>query len=107
MNDLPLPNIFANFIYCCHAFEHTERPSDALREFKRVLKPGGILFMSTPYPTYTMHFVMDKQHINVLSEWQIAKLLHHTGIHPLKVYVVKFDEKNENTWSIITVGRVI
>jgi 2-polyprenyl-3-methyl-5-hydroxy-6-metoxy-1,4-benzoquinol methylase len=38
------------FDYVCflEAIEHTENPYNAVREIARVLKPGGILIMSTP-----------------------------------------------------------
>jgi SAM-dependent methyltransferase len=46
----PLPFADASFdaVACVEGIEHLERPVDALREFRRVLKPGGALVLTTP-----------------------------------------------------------
>ena len=107
MNNLPFPDIFAHVIYCSHAFEHSEHPVQTLKEFKRVVKPGGIIFISTPYPTFSQIFSMDKTHINVLNEWQISKLFKYVGIELLQLKVIKPDTDDANTWNIITIGSVV
>jgi predicted SAM-dependent methyltransferase len=40
----------ADIIYCCHAFEYFDRNDglSAMIEWKRVLKPGGVLRLSVP-----------------------------------------------------------
>ncbi|HVN98359.1 MAG TPA: class I SAM-dependent methyltransferase [Syntrophorhabdaceae bacterium] len=45
-----IPYADDEFDYVCflEAIEHTENPYNAVREVARVLKPGGILIMSTP-----------------------------------------------------------
>jgi 2-polyprenyl-3-methyl-5-hydroxy-6-metoxy-1,4-benzoquinol methylase len=45
-----IPYEDGSFDYVCflEAIEHTENPYNAVRELSRVLKPGGILIMSTP-----------------------------------------------------------
>ncbi len=107
MNNMPFSDRFAHIIYCVHAYEHTEHPVQALKEFKRVLKPGGVIFLSTPYPTFGQIFGMDKTHINVLNEWQLTKLFKYTGIEIIKLVTIKPDLDNPSTWSIITVGNVV
>ena len=46
----PLPFADATFdvVACVEGIEHLERPVDALREFRRVLRPGGTLVLTTP-----------------------------------------------------------
>ena len=95
------------YIFCSHAFEHTERPVDTLKEFRRILLAGGILFMNTPYPTKKQIMTMDKEHLFCLNMTQIQKLLYHCKLIPVELYIVKPDENDENTWNIITIAQVI
>ncbi len=38
-----------DYIVCTEVLEHTLQPFDAVKEIKRLLKPGGIAFVSTPF----------------------------------------------------------
>lgn len=38
-----------DFVVCTEVLEHTLNPFDAVREIGRLLKPGGLLFGSTPF----------------------------------------------------------
>lgn len=43
-----------DFVFSSHCLEHLERWSDALVEWRRVLKPGGILYLYLPHPACRM-----------------------------------------------------
>jgi len=45
---LPYPSGSFDFITCIEGLEHLENPYNAIREFHRILKPGGKLFLSLP-----------------------------------------------------------
>jgi SAM-dependent methyltransferase len=45
---LPYPDDAFDYLVCLEGIEHTENPSNAIREFQRVLKKGGKIFLSTP-----------------------------------------------------------
>jgi ubiquinone/menaquinone biosynthesis C-methylase UbiE len=45
---LPLPDNSVDIVICRWLFEHLENPDDAMKEFGRVLKKGGFLFIKTP-----------------------------------------------------------
>jgi len=107
MNNIPFSNSRFNFLFCSHAFEHTTNPIQTLKEFHRVCGAGGVVFLNTPYPTPNQHFAMDKEHLFCLSQHHLERLFFHCNIFPIKTYIFKEDEKNEDRWHIITIGRVI
>jgi predicted SAM-dependent methyltransferase len=45
-----IPDEVVDALYCSHALEHMKiaQVEDTLREWNRVLKPGGLLFVSVP-----------------------------------------------------------
>ena len=43
-----------DFVFSSHTLEHLERWKDALREWHRVLKPGGTLFLYLPHHACAM-----------------------------------------------------
>jgi ubiquinone/menaquinone biosynthesis C-methylase UbiE len=45
---LPYGNNSFDYLICLEGIEHTENPSNAIREFQRVLKKGGKVFISMP-----------------------------------------------------------
>lgn len=38
-----------DLVICCHVLEHTRYPSKAARNIERVLKPGGVAYVATPW----------------------------------------------------------
>lgn len=45
---LPFPDCQFGLVYCSHVLEHVARDRDAMTEFYRVLKPGGLLLVMVP-----------------------------------------------------------
>jgi ubiquinone/menaquinone biosynthesis C-methylase UbiE len=45
---LPYEDAAFDYVTCLEGLEHIENPHQAVREFRRVLKPGGHLVVSTP-----------------------------------------------------------
>jgi SAM-dependent methyltransferase len=44
-----IPNSSFDFVLCTEVLEHTLEPSKAVKEIKRILKSGGLLFLSVPF----------------------------------------------------------
>jgi len=44
-----IPSSMYDYIVCTEVLEHTLQPFNAVSNMKRLLKPGGILFVSTPF----------------------------------------------------------
>ena len=57
-------------IYCNHVLEHTKEPDDVLREFHRIMKKGGLLYLNVPYFTrgYAVHV-----HWHGFSIWSVLE----------------------------------
>lgn len=55
ITDIPEPAESFDIILCSEVFEHIPDPLQALKEFKRLLKPGGILILTAPFASL-VHF---------------------------------------------------
>lgn len=49
---LPFADAAFDSVFCSQVLEHVPDPEQALREFARCLKPGGVLLLSTPHLAY-------------------------------------------------------
>lgn len=52
---IPLPDASVDAIMCTEVFEHIPDPIAAVKEFNRLLKPGGYLLITAPFASLT-HF---------------------------------------------------
>ncbi len=52
---IPLPDASVDVIMCTEVFEHIPDPLAALKEFNRLIKPGGYLIITAPFVSFT-HF---------------------------------------------------
>jgi SAM-dependent methyltransferase len=63
VRELPLSDGAVDLVVCFEVIEHLERRDQALREFARVLAPGGVLLISSPnrnqYPPGNEHHVYE------------------------------------------------
>ena len=51
--NIPVDNDSFDAIMCIEVFEHLTDPLDALKEFKRILKSGGMLILTAPFNSLT------------------------------------------------------
>ncbi len=47
-DNMPIPDNTYDIVTLLHVFEHFRKPMDTLQEIKRILKPGGMMFIETP-----------------------------------------------------------
>ena len=48
-NEDKIPNDYFDLIVCTEVLEHTLNPFNAVKEIKRILKPGGFIFITVPF----------------------------------------------------------
>ena len=62
---------WADVIVSDHAMEHVEEPAKTLREFYRILKPGGKIIIVTPYDSVSKKFSENDRDFHLFS-WNPA-----------------------------------
>lgn len=73
-HSLPYSDGVFDYLTCLEGIEHTENPSNAIREFQRVLKKGGKIFLSTP------NFLNIERRIRFLFTGTFSKIPSHEVI---------------------------
>lgn len=44
--DIPLPDSYADVVFCSNVLAHVQYPEKVLQEIKRILKSGGVMYFS-------------------------------------------------------------
>lgn len=87
MASLPFDDAQFDAVVSRHVIEHDPDTWGVLREWARVLKPGGRLVIVTPdqaaYPGNTVH--LDPTHYAAFTPAQLAALVWHAGFHDVGV----------------------
>jgi 2-polyprenyl-6-hydroxyphenyl methylase / 3-demethylubiquinone-9 3-methyltransferase len=68
--DLPFDNGGFSIVTCCDVLEHVPRWKLVLREIRRVLKPGGIIFYDTINRTAMSRLIF----IEIAQNWRITRI---------------------------------
>lgn len=77
--DLPVQDSSLDFLAAKHIFEHMLDPVEALAEWKRALKPGGMLLASCPNQDGDNTMLMDYTHVHAYSPSSLSNLLESQG----------------------------
>ncbi|MFO1402032.1 MAG: methyltransferase domain-containing protein [Steroidobacteraceae bacterium] len=96
MTALPFADARFSVVTMKHVLEHTPDPRAALREVRRVLRPGGALFIAVPDPRYgravrnprASRFYgprRSRQHFIYYSPATLAQLLSEEGLRAVRV----------------------
>lgn len=131
---LPYEDASFDYIVCVEGLEHIENPANAIREFSRLLKPGGTLIASIPnimnieerlrwlFFGYTSHFKpLSKEvqaeyveivgsmeeiafHINPIGYSEMRFLLEKTGLSSFKLHM---DKAKKNSWRFLPLTVLI
>lgn len=85
---IPLDDETFDICFSIEVIEHLNNPQNVINEMHRVLKPNGMLFLSTP----NVHSIAQKLRFLVSDEFHWFKEKHYTGlghIHPIFDWLLK------------------
>jgi ubiquinone/menaquinone biosynthesis C-methylase UbiE len=67
-----------DLLWARHVLEHSFMPHYTLTEFRRVLRPGGIMYLEVPAPDTLLH-ERNPNHYSVLGKTMWTALLERSG----------------------------
>lgn len=93
MLDAGLPFRSGSFdaVFCSEVLEHLFAPWVAAQEFRRLVRPGGVVFVSVPYHGmaknlavaalgFERHFPPDGEHIRFFTRASLGQMLERSGL---------------------------
>lgn len=87
-----LPGDHYDVVFMLDVIEHFTRPYDALREVLRLMKPGGVLIVTTPNANSILKYLLrerwalsDKTHVFYFTQFTISYLLQKVGFAVLSI----------------------
>jgi len=87
-NDLPFKDNYFDYLIAGEFLEHMEDPEKTIKEFLRVLKPGGRFVCSVPYMDAGQ--IAPSEHIWSYNEADIRNLL--GGMNDIRTYIFEEDK---------------
>lgn len=79
MHDTGLSSESWDLVWARHVLEHSPAPLFALHEFKRVLRPGGWLYIEVPMPGTSCQHETNQNHYSVLTDSMWQSLIQKAG----------------------------
>lgn len=77
--DVPLPSAFADLVIIENALDHVSDPEAVVAEIRRLLRPGGLLWVLVDLSTYR-----DEMHPHPFDEERIGRLLREAGFEVVR-----------------------
>lgn len=85
--NLPINSNNFNIVICLAVLEHLRDPSNFLREIYRSLKPGGIVYLSTPnFRMDWKNFYNDPTHVKPYTPESLEYLLELSGFKKISTF---------------------
>ena len=76
---LDFPDGEFDLVWCRHCLEHSIFPAFTLSEFRRVIKPGGWLYIEVPAPDTICNHQFNQNHYSVLGMSMLKSLIERNG----------------------------
>lgn len=85
---IPAPDGYFEGIFCCWLLEHLHEPDRAMREMRRVMRPGGYACVIVPTPHDMEAFYADYTHVRAFTKISLKQLAEDAGfIHHKSEYL--------------------
>jgi len=69
-----------DLLWCRHVLEHSVMPLFTLAEYRRVCRPGGLIYIEVPAPDTSAHHELNPNHYSVLPISSWTHLFERTGL---------------------------
>jgi 2-polyprenyl-3-methyl-5-hydroxy-6-metoxy-1,4-benzoquinol methylase len=110
---IPAPDAEYSAVWCSEVIEHVLDVNIFLSEINRVLKPGGILILTTPYHgrlknvlisllKFDRHFDPESSHIRFFDRRSLSRCLVKSGFIPLSFGGIGRIWKIYRTWFVVS-----
>lgn len=90
MARLDFPDAAFDVVWCRHALEHSIFPLFTLAEFRRLLRPGGRLYVEVPAPDTVAHHERNPNHYSVLGKSMWLSLFGKAGFDVALLWDLNF-----------------
>jgi ubiquinone/menaquinone biosynthesis C-methylase UbiE len=84
---LPFPDETFDVVTCCHSFHHYPHQAHAVREFRRVLRPGGLLVLIDGFRdnvigwlVFDVGVALVERHVHHASWSELHRLIHEADL---------------------------
>ncbi len=96
MDGVPFPDAAFQLVVMKHVLEHTPRPREALAEIRRVLRPGGGVYLAVPHAGYakslrdpgvSRYYIPTshgREHFVYYTPATLSRLLREEGFEPVR-----------------------
>lgn len=69
-----------DLLWCRHVLEHSVAPFFTLSEYRRLVKPGGLVYVEVPTPDTSAHHETNPNHYSVLPKCSWLSLMTRAGL---------------------------
>jgi len=80
-----------DLLWCRHVLEHSVAPFFTLSEYRRLVKPGGLVYVEVPAPDTSAHHETNPNHYSVLPKSAWSSLMTRAGLTVVNVVDLPFN----------------
>ena len=94
---IPYEDNHFNFVLCTNSFHHYQKPMNALKEMRRVLKPGGMLVIFENAPDLSLYTwlwdrwlrIAEKGHVRYYPSKELGDMIRNAGFENVEQCLLK------------------